>query len=73
MGRINGGWSRVVGIGGVRLDGGEVSSPIFLCELSVLCGRCILCRLLWWWPALNGGVRVGVGGEASGLVGSQWA
>ena len=22
-----------------------------VCELLVLCGRCILCRWLWWWPA----------------------
>ena len=25
----------------------------FLCELSMLCGRYVLCRLLWWWPACS--------------------
>ena len=29
MGRMNGGLSRLVGIGGFRLDGGRFSSPIF--------------------------------------------
>jgi len=31
---------------------GERCCPLFsVCELLVLCCRCIMCRLLWWWPA----------------------
>ncbi len=42
-------------------------------ELSVLCSRYTLCRLLCWWQARSMNVWWGGGGGASGLVESRWA
>ena len=37
IGRMNGGWSRVVGVGGAWFGEGELSSPIFgICAVSAL-------------------------------------
>ena len=53
---------------------GERCGLLFLvCGLSALCGHCILCRLLWWWPSHSVNMYEGGGGEASGLVRSLWA
>ena len=47
---------------------GERCCLLFLVYgFSALCGRCTLCRLLWWWPSCS--VNVCWGGRRR----SQWS